>query len=64
MFDFKFQQVTYHALNLMDPWITEFNNFTAINADYMIMLVIAIRFFELGHVFPKLMFSHQITGNK
>jgi len=64
MFDFEFQQIANHALNLVYPWITEFNNFTTINANHMIMLVVTVRFFKLGHVFTKLMFGHQITGNK
>jgi len=48
----------------MDPGITKFNDFTAIDTNDVVMLVIAVRLFELSHIFPKLMFGNQVTGNK
>ncbi len=64
VFDFEFQKITHHTLDLMDTRIAEFNHFTAIDADNMVMLLIAIRFLKLGHVFTKLVFGHQIARNQ
>ena len=42
MFDLKFQQPTHHALDLLNAWIAKLNNFTAIEANNVIMLFIAV----------------------
>ena len=61
VFDIKLQDITHHALDLLNPRIAELHYFTAINTDNMIVLFIPVRFLELGHVFAELMFSHQIA---
>ena len=62
MFDIKFKNITHHALNLLYSWITKLYNFSAINANNMIMLLVAVGFFELSHVLTKLMLGNQIAG--
>ena len=62
MFDIKFKNITHHTLNLLYSWITKLYNFSAINANNMIMLLVAVGFFELSHVLTKLMLGNQIAG--
>lgn len=64
MFDIKFQDIAHHALDLLNTRVAKLHHFTAINADYMIVLFIAVRFFKLRHVFAKLVFGYQIARNQ
>jgi hypothetical protein len=48
-------------LYLLYARVAKFNHLAAVDANNMIMLFIAVRFFELGHIFTKLVFGHQIA---
>ena len=61
VFNIEFKQFSNHTLNLMDTWVTEFYHFTAVDTNDVIMLMVAIRFLKLCHVFAKLVFGYQIT---
>ena len=64
MFNVKLEQIAHHTLYLPYPGITKLNHLTAINADNMIMLSVAVGFFELRHVFSELMPGHKIAGQQ
>lgn len=64
MFDVEFEQFAHHALYLMDTRVAKLNNFAALNANDMVMLLVPVRLFKLRHVFAKLVFGHQIAGNQ
>ena len=53
--DVEVKNIPGHFLNLLDPWVTEFKDFSAILTDQVIVLSVFKRFFKLGYVFPKLM---------
>lgn len=61
MLDLEFEQSAHHTLYLLDTWIAEFNHFSAINTDDMIVLFVAVRFLKLRHIFAKLVFGHQVA---
>ena len=61
MFYVEFQNIAHHTLNLLNSWVAKFYDLSAIETDNMIMLLVAIRFFELSHVFAKLMLGNQIA---
>ena len=52
------------CFNGLYPWVTEFDYLSGIRADHMIMLLGAVRFFELCNILPELMLTHQIAGEK
>src|SRR5690606_32318950 len=45
------------------PGVTKFNNFT-ISEDYVVVVLVKIRFFVVRLVLPKLMFANQTTFQK
>lgn len=57
----KIEQFTDHVLDLLYAGIAKLDYFTAIGADDVIVLFVAVRFFVLGQVFAELMFFHQIA---
>ena len=61
MFDIKLHKVAHHTLDLVYPWVTKFHHFSALNANDVVVLMVTVRFFELRHVFAKLMFGNQVA---
>ena len=61
MLYFEFQNIAHHTLNLLNSGVTKLNYFAAIKTDNMIMLLVAIRFFELRHIFTNLMLGNEIA---
>jgi len=62
MLDLEFQDIAHHALDLADAWIAKLDYLAAVDANNVVVLFVPVRFFELGHVFAKLVFGHQIAG--
>jgi hypothetical protein len=60
----EFKQTPHHALDLLYARIAKLHHFTAVDTNNMVMLFIAIRLFELGHVLPKLVLGYQVAGYK
>lgn len=57
----KFFDGVFDALN---TWITEFDHFTRVCADHMVMLLGSMRFLKLSNVLSKLVLSDQITSQE
>lgn len=50
--------------DVLDAGITEFEHFSGVGADHVIVLFFGIRFFKLRLVFTELVFFNQITGKQ
>lgn len=61
MENIKMKNLFRGLLNVLDTRIAEFNNFMAIRADQVIVLLVPIRFLVLGQVLAKLMLAHEIA---
>jgi hypothetical protein len=59
--DAEIQQFAYHVFYLLNPRVTKLNNFAAVGADDMVVLLVSVRFFELGKIFPELVLFYEIT---
>src|SRR5690606_19118953 len=55
------QEVFSRILDVLQSWITEFNHFTAIRTNDMVVLPEGIRPFKLGTVFSELVFPYQVA---
>ena len=60
----ELEQITYHGLDLVDTRIAKLDHFATLDANNMVVLLIAVGFFKLGHVFPKLVFGNQVARNE
>jgi len=59
--DFEMEEISHGGFDLLDTGIAEFNHFSALDTDEMIMLFKSIGFFILGQILSKLMFRDQFT---
>ena len=59
--DFEIEEIPHGRFDLLDTGIAEFNHFSALDTDEMIMLFKSIGFFILGQILSKLMFRDQFT---
>lgn len=57
----EIKHLSYHVLDRLDPRITELHHFMAIGTDQVIMLFVAIGFFELCQVFAKLVLGNEVA---
>src|SRR5690606_8747553 len=64
MLDIELQEVADHGLDLVDARIAKLDHLAALYANNVIVLLITIRFFKLGHVFTKLVFGDQVARNE
>ena len=60
----EIQHFAHHVLDRLDSRITEFHYFMAIRADQVIVLLVAIGFFELREVLAKLVLGNQVAIHK
>lgn len=49
---------------IINSWITEFNNFSCLNINQVIVLAALIRSFELSDIPAELMFDYKVTFKK
>ena len=57
----EFEQTAHHALNLLYARIAKLHDFTTVDTDDVVVLFIAVRLFELGHILPKLVLGYQVA---
>lgn len=62
--DFNAENFFNGRFDVLNPWITEFDQFTRIGEHNVIVLLGTVRFFELGNVLSELMFAHKVTRKK
>lgn len=44
--------------------VAKFQYFAGIRADYVVVLFVLVRFFELSEILPELMLAHKVTGQQ
>ena len=59
--DVKIHEIGDGILYLLDARVTKLDYLSAFLTNQVIMLFALISFFELGNVFPKLMFDHKVA---
>ena len=60
----KIEQFPNHRLDLLNAGVAKFHYFFTVNANKVVMLFIAVGFFVVGYILPKLVFGNQIGGNQ
>jgi hypothetical protein len=59
--DVKIEQIANHRLDILDAGVAKLDNFRAIGANNVVVLLETVGFFVLRQVASELMFSHQIA---
>jgi hypothetical protein len=59
---FKAQNITHHALDLLDARVAELQYFSTILTNQVVVLLKGIGFLELCQVLPELMLGNQVAG--
>jgi len=54
----------YRRFDVLDARIAEFDDFSGIGADDMVVLLGAVRFFKLGDVLSELVLADQVAGEQ
>lgn len=58
------EQLFYCRFDGLDPGVAEFNDFTGIGANHVIVLLRTVGFFKLRHVFSELVLADQVAGQQ
>ena len=61
MVNLEVEQIAHHRFYLLNARVAKFHYLAAVNANYMVVLLVAVGFFVLGNVFAKLMPLNQIA---
>lgn len=59
--DLKLHEFTHHIFDILDSWVAKLQDIAAIDTDDMIMLSIAIGFFEISRILAELVFFDKVA---